>query len=136
MCFWCLQFSQKTNENNSTWGTIVVKSNIFIRFLGELKVPKRHFEINWPLETLNNNDFFYNKQQLNYENRWEDYNIIRWNIKLVCTILNFLNSQFFFSYNWECILEHYQLFNLHYPWFLAMEVYLSLQELEFYIPNV
>ena len=49
MSFWCLQFSQKTNENNSNWGTIVVKSNFFVRFLGELKIPKRHFEINWPL---------------------------------------------------------------------------------------
>ena len=28
---------------------IIVKSNFFIRFLGELKIPKRHFEINWPL---------------------------------------------------------------------------------------
>ena len=49
MSFWCLQFYQKTNENNSTWGTIEVKSNFFARFLGELKIPKRHFEINWPL---------------------------------------------------------------------------------------
>ena len=48
MYFWCLQFSQKTNENNSTWGTIVVKINFFVRFLAELKIPKRHFEINWP----------------------------------------------------------------------------------------
>ena len=28
---------------------IVVKSNFFVRFSGELKVPKGHFEINWPL---------------------------------------------------------------------------------------
>ena len=47
--FWCLQFSQKTNKNNSTWGTIVVKS-FFYHFLGELKIPKIHFEINWPLK--------------------------------------------------------------------------------------
>ena len=40
MYFWCLQFSQKMNENNSTRGTIVV---------GELKIQKRHFKINWPL---------------------------------------------------------------------------------------
>ena len=25
---------------------------MFVRFLGELKVPKRHFEINWPLDIL------------------------------------------------------------------------------------
>ena len=42
---------KKTNENNLTWGTIVVKSNFFVHFLGELKIPKRHFEINWPLES-------------------------------------------------------------------------------------
>ena len=40
---------KKTNENKSTWGTIVVKSNFFIPYFGELKIPKRHFEINWPL---------------------------------------------------------------------------------------
>ena len=28
MSFWCLQFSQKMNKNNSTWGTIVVKSKL------------------------------------------------------------------------------------------------------------
>ena len=44
--FWCLQFSQKTNKNNSTRDTIVVKSNFFVHFLGELKIQKRHFEIN------------------------------------------------------------------------------------------
>ena len=47
--FWYPQFSQKTNENNSTWGIIVVKSIFFVLFLGELKIPKRHFEINLPL---------------------------------------------------------------------------------------
>ena len=49
MSFWCLQSFQKTNENNSTWGTIVVGSNFFLHFLEELKIPKRHFEINWHL---------------------------------------------------------------------------------------
>ena len=44
---WCLQFSQKTNKNNSTWGTIVLKSNFFVHVLGELKIPKRHFENKW-----------------------------------------------------------------------------------------
>ena len=34
--------------------TIVVKSNFFFRFLGELKIPKRHFEINWPLVKARN----------------------------------------------------------------------------------
>ena len=40
------------NENNSTWGTKVVKSIFLVHFLGELKIPKRHFEINWPLNTV------------------------------------------------------------------------------------
>ena len=31
------------------WSTIVVKLIFFVRFLGELKIPKRHFVINWPL---------------------------------------------------------------------------------------
>ena len=50
MSFWCLQFSPKTSENNSTGGTIVGKSNFFVHFLGELKIPKRHFKIYWPLD--------------------------------------------------------------------------------------
>ena len=49
MSFWCSKFSQKMNENNSTLDTLVIKSIFFVRFLGELKVPKRHFEINWSL---------------------------------------------------------------------------------------
>ena len=40
------------NENNSTYRTIVVKLNFFVRFLGELKIPKRHFETNWPLAKI------------------------------------------------------------------------------------
>ena len=50
--FGAFKFFQKTNENKSTWGIIVVKSNFFVRFLEELKTTKRHFEINWPLVTL------------------------------------------------------------------------------------
>ena len=34
------------------WGNIAVESNFFFRFLGELKMPKRHFEINWPLKVM------------------------------------------------------------------------------------
>ena len=36
--FWCLQFSQKMNEKNSAWHTIVVKSNCFVHFFGELEI--------------------------------------------------------------------------------------------------
>ena len=49
MSFWCLQFSQKKKESNLTAGTLVVKSNFFVCVWGESKIPKRHFEINWPL---------------------------------------------------------------------------------------
>ena len=52
MSFWCLQFFQKKNKNNSTWGIIVVGSNFFIRFLEELRIPKSPFEINWPLWSI------------------------------------------------------------------------------------
>ena len=42
-------FFQKTNKNKSTWGIIVAKSNVFVRFLEELRITKSPFEINWPL---------------------------------------------------------------------------------------
>ena len=45
-------------ENNSTSGTIVVKSNFYIRFLGELNVQKRHFEMNGPLGRLELNALY------------------------------------------------------------------------------
>ena len=48
MSFLCVQFSLKMNENNSK----VVKLIFFVRFLGGLKIPKRHFEINWPLSLM------------------------------------------------------------------------------------
>ena len=48
MSFWCIQFFQKW-KNNLTWCTIVVKLNLFVRFLEECKMPKRQYEINWPL---------------------------------------------------------------------------------------
>ena len=42
-------FLQKTNENKSTWGIIVVKSNSFVHFLEEIEDIKNPFEIIWPL---------------------------------------------------------------------------------------
>ena len=44
--------SKKMNENESTWGIIIRKSNFFVRFLEELRIPKSPFEINWPLAPL------------------------------------------------------------------------------------
>ena len=50
--FGVFDFLQKTNENKSTWGIIVVKSNSFVRFLEEIEDTKNHFEIIWPLVTI------------------------------------------------------------------------------------
>ena len=77
MSFWCHQFFQKTNENNSTWGAIYIKVHIlwkghkilqnlhgtfvlcstnkvklFRSFFGRIEDTNRHFEINWPLHHL------------------------------------------------------------------------------------
>ena len=49
MSFWYLQFSQKTNEKIRLYYYGTSSRIVFVRFLGELKTPKRHFEINWPL---------------------------------------------------------------------------------------
>ena len=48
--FGVFNFLQKTNENKSIWGIIVVKSNSFVRFLEEIEDIKTPFEINWPLK--------------------------------------------------------------------------------------
>ena len=50
MSFWYLQFSQKTNKKIRLYYYGISSWIVFIRFLGELKSPKRHLEINWPLE--------------------------------------------------------------------------------------
>ena len=43
----------KNKRKHSTWGTIVVKSNFVFHFLGDLKISKRHFKINWTLRISN-----------------------------------------------------------------------------------
>ena len=48
-----LQFSQKTNKRKINFTTMVPQVIVFVRFLGELKTPKRHFEINWTLQKRN-----------------------------------------------------------------------------------
>ena len=49
-CIFCVFNSfQKTNENKSTWGIIVVKSNPFVRFLEEFTAWQFAFEFYWPL---------------------------------------------------------------------------------------
>ena len=47
--FGVVDFLQKTNENKSTWGIIVVKSNSFVHFLEETSAWKNHFDFVWPL---------------------------------------------------------------------------------------
>ena len=50
--FWVSSILSKMNESNSTWGNIVVWLILFLGFLEELKIPKRHFEITWLLVSL------------------------------------------------------------------------------------
>ena len=56
MYFRYVQFFQKTNEKiqPNYYGTSC--RIVFVRFLEELKTSKRHFEINWPLVVLPNDD--------------------------------------------------------------------------------
>ena len=49
MYFFVFKTPKKTNENNLTWGTSLVKLIFFVHFLGELNRPKRYFKINWHL---------------------------------------------------------------------------------------
>ena len=50
MSFWYLQFSQKTNETIQFYYYGTSSRIVFVRFLGELKTLKRHYEINWILD--------------------------------------------------------------------------------------
>ena len=52
MSFWYLHFSQKTNKKVQLYYYNTSSLIVFIRFLGELKTPKRHFEINWTLVSV------------------------------------------------------------------------------------
>ena len=53
--FVCTQFFQKLNENKLNWGIIIVKLNFFVRFLEELRIPKKLlkltdlYTVNWKL---------------------------------------------------------------------------------------
>ena len=49
MSFWYFQFSHKTNEKIQLYCYGTSRQIVFVRFLGELETPRRHFEINWPL---------------------------------------------------------------------------------------
>ena len=52
MSFWCHRFDQKINEIFLRISALASKkrlNQIFFGFLGDLKTPKRHFEINRPL---------------------------------------------------------------------------------------
>ena len=51
MSFWYLQFSKKMNERIRIYYYGTSSPIVFVHFLGELKIPKRHFEINWPLDS-------------------------------------------------------------------------------------
>ena len=45
----CLFGVYNFSPKNERKQDLVVKSNFFVRFLGELRIPKSSFEINWPL---------------------------------------------------------------------------------------
>ena len=53
MIFWCLQISQNANQILDNFLPYEARAEIrqyLIGFLGDLKAPKNHSEINWPLE--------------------------------------------------------------------------------------
>ena len=52
MSFWCLQILPKNERKQVDLRFIVVKSNFFVHFLEELRIPKSPFEINWPLKIV------------------------------------------------------------------------------------
>ena len=56
------QFLPKNKQKKSTRGMIVVKSNYFVLFLGELRIAKIPFEINWPLlnDRVSSCSYFHN----------------------------------------------------------------------------
>ena len=47
--FGVFNFFQKTDENKSTWGILVVKSNSFVHFLEDFMAWQFAFEFYWPL---------------------------------------------------------------------------------------
>ena len=49
--FRVFNFFRKTNENKSTWGIIVVKSNSFVRFLEETSAWKKSFRLCLPFSS-------------------------------------------------------------------------------------
>ena len=53
--FGVFDFFKKLNENKSTWGIIVVKSNSFVHFLEESAAWKNHYDFVWPLVTKMSN---------------------------------------------------------------------------------
>ena len=59
MSFWYLQFSQKANEKIPLYYYGTSSRIVFVRFLGELKIPKRHFEINWPVPESRNSLYYF-----------------------------------------------------------------------------
>ena len=54
MSLWYLQFSQKSNKKKSTLLLGTSSPIVFVRFLGELKTPKRLLEINRSLRATSN----------------------------------------------------------------------------------
>ena len=92
----------KNERKNLTLLLWYLKSNCFRSFLGELKTPKRHFEINWPLVS-DRRHFFVSIIDKKYL-----YTIImsyfykRWNDTVILAIIH----QFFeTNFSWTIITE-------------------------------
>ena len=50
MIFWVIDFLQKTNEQIRLYYYDTSGRLVFVRFLEEIDVPQKRFEINWPLQ--------------------------------------------------------------------------------------
>ena len=78
MFFWCLSFSPKNEQKqfDSRYHSIV-KSNFFGCSLGEMKIPKRCFEIHWPLLTNSFSSVFQSIWTL-MKSFWNSNNVWQW----------------------------------------------------------
>ena len=87
MSFCCFHFFQKTNKKNSTWGINSTVCWIFsFVFFEELKAPKGHFELNWPLQ---------DRRIVKYEMWFFIVKMIWKNISRSCFVLFILLGPFF-----------------------------------------
>ena len=95
MSLWYLQFFQKNERKNRPHYYGTSSRTVFICFLEELKSPKRHFEINWPLGC------FIEDQKKRYQNYSEVAFEFSYSCQFTENLPNFQSLQahnFFWSY--------------------------------------